>query len=177
VYLNIFILNMKKLFVGILGLFFWVFCFVWFSNFTHADDETGDKQTDMKPSEAKKDNGGTASSTEIGIDLSDKCLKLWWRDCLKIDYLLFWKWSTIAKRNENRDVLTVAQDVVLAATFLVWTVLAIVLMYCWLMYIFASANWKDPSRYGQWLVKAAIWAVLVWSAYGIVRLIQYIAGG
>ena len=173
-YLNIFILIMRRLIVSILCLCFWIFCFVWFSNFVYA---TGEESQDREIPTATKDNGGAASSTEIGIDLSDKCLKLWWRDCLKIDYLLFWKWSTIAKRNENRDVLTVAQDVVLAATFLVWTVLAIVLMYCWLMYIFASANWKDPSRYGQWLVKAAIWAVLVWSAYGIVRLIQYIAGG
>jgi hypothetical protein len=92
-----------------------------------------------------------------------------------LDYLLWWKNSQIAQRNDNRTVIDVLQDAVLAATYMVWTVLTIVLIYCWLMYIIASWTWKEPTTYKKWLIYAAIWAVLVRSAYAIVRLIQYIA--
>ena len=70
---------------------------------------------------------------------------------------------------------SIAQDVVFSATYMVWTVLTIVIIVCWLWYIFSSASGKDTSKYKKWLISAAIWAVLVRWAYAIVRLIQYIA--
>lgn len=70
---------------------------------------------------------------------------------------------------------SIAQDVVMSATYMVWTVLTIAIIVSWLWYIFSSASGKDPSKYKKWLMYAAIWAVLVRWAYAIVRLLQYIA--
>ena len=134
----------------------------------------GVPETDVNPWR-KQEWWWGSSSSDIGINLQWWCLTWMWEWCFKLDYLLWWKDSEIAKRNDNRTVLTIAQDVVLAATYMVWTVLTIVLIYCWLMYIFSSWKWKDPSKYKKWLIYAAIWACLVRGAYAIVRLIQYIA--
>lgn len=141
--------------------------FIWFSSVYAAE-----KTEDGKWLQEKQ---GSSSSSDIGINLRWWCLTGMWLWCFKLDYLLRWKDSEIAKRNEERTVLTIAQDVVLAATYMVWTVLTVVLIYCWLMYIFSSWWWKDPSKYQKWLTYAAIWACLVRWAYAIVRLIQYIA--
>ena len=131
-----------------------------------------DSRTDLNEWRTQKD---WDSSSDIGINLKGECITWMWKWCLKLDYLLWWKDSNIAKRNENRTVLIIAQDVVLAATYMVWTVLTIVLIYCWLMYILSARGWKDPSNYRRWLVRAAVWACLVRWAYAIVKLIQYIA--
>lgn len=71
--------------------------------------------------------------------------------------------------------MTLTQDVVYWATFMVWTVLTVAIIYCGLMYIFAARWGSDTSKYRKWLVDSAIGALLVWWAYAIVRLIQYIA--
>ena len=71
----------------------------------------------------------------------------------------------------------IAQDILLSATYMVWTALTIVIIYCWLWYIFAARWWNDINKYKNWLKKAMIWVILVWWAYVIVRLIQYIAKG
>ena len=104
-----------------------------------------------------------ASSRDLSISFSDWCLTGVWTKCF------------LVSSEDDKTVITVAQDVVLAATYMVWTVLTIVLVYCWLMYIFASWNGKNPIKYKKWLIYASIWALLVWCAYPIVRLIQYIA--
>ena len=70
---------------------------------------------------------------------------------------------------------TLSQDIVLAATYMVGTVLTIIIIYCGLWFILASRDGKDVNKYKKWLINAAIWALLVWWAYAIVRLIQYIA--
>ena len=159
---------------------FWIFWWI----YVNATDNGGwwEKQSWCEGQECsdvyeKKDSkkSGTNSSSEVGLNLSDECLMKWWKWCFKMDYLLWWKNSKIAQRNDKRTILNVLQDVVLAATYMVWTVLTIVLMYCWLMYIIASWTWKDPNNYKRWLKYAAIWSVLVRCAYAIVRLIQYIA--
>ena len=104
-----------------------------------------------------------ASSWDVSINFSDWCLTWAGTKCFVIN------------SENDMTVLTIAQDAVLAATYMVWTVLTIVLIYCWLMYIFSSWWWKDPSKYKKWLIYAAIWALLVRWAYPLVRLIQYIA--
>lgn len=114
-------------------------------------------------------------SIVAGVSISGDCLTWMWKWCFSYDNLIWWSGSHIDSVNERRTVTTVAQDVILAATYMVWTVLTIVIIYCGLMYIFAARGEKEVSKYKRWLIDAAIWAVLVRWAYAIVRLIQYIA--
>jgi hypothetical protein len=113
---------------------------------------------------------------DVGVNkLKEGCLTGMGKWCFSYDAMIRWKDSQTTAINKNRTVMTIAQDVILTATYMVWTVLTVILLYCWLMYIFAARWGKEPSKYKDWLVKAAIWAVLVRWAYAIVRLIQYIA--
>jgi len=108
-------------------------------------------------------------ATTWGVNVWDECLMWMWKDCLVYGDLI----EQVDKN--KRSAKDVAQDVVMAATYFVWTLLTIVILYCWLMYILAAKSWKDPKEYEKWLTNAWIWAVLVRWAYAIVRLIQYIA--
>ena len=104
------------------------------------------------------------SSWDISINFSGWCLTWAGTKCFLIN------------SEENRTVLTIAQDVILAATYMVWTVLTLVIIYCGLRYIFEAKSWSwNVKPYKDWLIRAAIWALLVWWAYAIVRLIQYVA--
>ena len=109
-------------------------------------------------------------------ETNNDCISWVWSGCFLVDEFLFPN-STIVQLNERRTVLTIINDIVFAAIYMVWTVLTIVIIYCGLMYIFASKWWGDTSKYKKWLTDAAIWAILVFSAFTIIRLIQYIAGG
>ena len=103
------------------------------------------------------------SAQEIIIKTTWGCLTWVWNECLVINA-------------ENDYTLeSIAQDVIFAATYMLWTVLTLVIIYCWLWYIFAARWWKDVNKYKKWLKNAMIWAILVWWAYSIVRLIQYVA--
>jgi hypothetical protein len=103
------------------------------------------------------------SAQEIIIKTTWGCLTWVWNECLVINA-------------ENDYTLeSIAQDVIFAATYMLWTVLTLVIIYCWLWYIFAARWLKDVNKYKNWLKNAMIWAILVWWAYSIVRLIQYVA--
>lgn len=108
------------------------------------------------------------------ISATGQCIYWVWKWCFDYEKMMF-SWSNLDNVNEHKTVLTVLQDVVLWATFMVWTVLMIVIIYCGLMYIFAAWDGKEPTKYKDWLKNAAIWALFVWWGYAIVRLIQYIA--
>jgi hypothetical protein len=102
---------------------------------------------------------------EFSINTTWWCLTWVWNECLIVE---------INPENPATPE-SIAQDIVFSATYMVWTILTIVIIVCWLWYIFSSASGKDTSKYKKWLISAAIWAVLVRWAYAIVRLIQYIA--
>lgn len=106
---------------------------------------------------------GIISAQEIIINTTWWCLTWVWTDCILIN------------SEHNYTVESIVQDVIFAGTYMVWTVLTLVIIYCWLGYIFAARWWKKVNKYKDWLKKAMIWALLVWWAYAIVRLIQYIA--
>ena len=148
-------------------LYLWLSILVIISSITSislAEDEKKDKTQNTTPNL-------TTQETEIGINLSDSCLRGVWKNCFEYEKLIW-----IAGKQETKYTATsIAQDVMYAATYAVWTVLTIVIIYCGLMYIYASRWGKDPSSYRKWLVYAAVWAILVWWAYAIVRLIQYVA--
>ena len=125
-------------------------------------DVTDDKKTGDQPQKAE-------IAADVWIDLS--CLT--WMCQWAFDYEKA-VWIS-DQQNPNITATTIAQDIIFAVTYMVWTVLTLVIIYCWLMYILASRWWKDTNAYRKWLVSAAIWAILVWWAYAIIRLIQYVA--
>ena len=106
---------------------------------------------------------GLASAQEIIIKTTWGCLTWVSNGCLVVNA-------------ENDFTLeSIAQDIIFAATYMVWTILTLVIIYCGLWYIFAARWWKEVNKYKNWLKKAIIWSILVWWSYAIVRLIQYIA--
>ena len=111
----------------------------------------------------------TAQDNGVGISLSDGCLTGVWKNCFDYEKLIW------IKTKYKYTATSIAKDIIYAATYAVWAVLTIVIIWCGLGYIFAAKDWTDPKAYKDWLIKAAIWAVLVRWAYAIVRLIQYIA--
>jgi hypothetical protein len=116
-------------------------------------------------------DGVTYKDTQVWVNFWNNCLTGMWKWCFDYEKMVW-----IADSQDQRITPTsVAQDVLLSATYMVWTVLAAVIIYCWVMYILAARWWKNPDAYKKWLVSAMIWAVLVRWAYAIVRLIQYIA--
>jgi hypothetical protein len=125
----------------------------------------------VDPNNPQGQNSPAYWDTEIWINFWDGCLTGMWKWCFDYEKMIWIDKS----QNQNITTKSIAQDVLLAATYMVWTVLTVVIIYCWLGYIFAAKWWKDPKEYKDWLVKAAIWALLVRWAYAIVRLIQYIA--
>ncbi len=111
------------------------------------------------------------SAADIGITFEWGCLTWMWKGCLSYETMI-WIQDSEAR---NITAMSIAQDVILGWTYMVWTALTIVIIYCWLWYIFASRDGKDVSKFKKWLIYACIWALLVRWAYAIVRLIQYIA--
>lgn len=132
-----------------------------------------DESTCKTKTVCDESDGGTEWSTSVGINLSDGCLMWMGKWCFDYEKIIW-----IDKEQDgNITATSIAQDVIFSATYMVGTVLTIVIIRCGLGYIFASRDGKDVSAYKKWLISAAIWAVLVWWAYAIVRLIQYIAKG
>ena len=115
---------------------------------------------------------------DVGVNI-DKTECIMWvgQNCLNYETMMWLSWY---QPWEGYTATSVVQDVFYWATYIVWAVLTIVIIVCWLWYIFSS-SWgkgllgKSPSEYKGYLIKAALWAILVRWAYAIVRLIQYIA--
>ena len=120
---------------------------------------------------------GQQRAAEVGVKAEWDCLMWMWQDCFEYETMI---WIKDYQPGNGYTATSVVQDVVLAATYIVWWVLTLVIIVCWLWYIFSS-TWgkgllgKDPSEYKKWLIYGALWAILVRWAYAIVRLIQYIA--
>jgi hypothetical protein len=112
-------------------------------------------------------------SVDVGVNIDKtECLMWMGQDCFEYEKMM---WIEDYQPGSGYTATSLAQDLAISATYYVWTVLTIVIIVCWLWYIFSSASGKDTSKYKKWLISAAIWAVLVRWAYAIVRLIQYIA--
>lgn len=108
------------------------------------------------------------TTVDVGLNLSEDCLMWIWQECMNVDHII----SIREKSDDNMTVMTVVQDAVLTATFLVWTVLTIVLIYCGLMFIIQP--WKSK-QWKEWMIKSWLGALLVRWAYTIVQVIQYVA--
>jgi hypothetical protein len=140
-------------------------------NLVHAQEWGGPSTPWWDPTPAAEDTPtDTAGSVGINIE-KDPCFYWMWKWCFDYEKAV----GISEAQNPNISAKSIVQDVIFAATYMVWTVLTLVIIYCGLGYILASKDGKDATTYRKWLVNAAIWAILVWWAYGIVRLIQYIA--
>ncbi len=113
--------------------------------------------------------------SDIWINFWNNCLTWMGRGCFHYEKIIWIDKNADGTSRPDYTATTIAQDLIFAATYMVWTVLTIVLIYCWIRYIIAARWWEDPKTYKNWLIKAAIWALLVRWSYAIVRLIQYIA--
>lgn len=131
----------------------------------------GQEEADNDNSTKKETQQQWSTSKDIGIDFKWSCQTWMWKWCFDYEKLI-WIDKT---QNPNITATSIAQDVMRSATYMVWTVLTIIIIWCGLWYIFAARDGKDTSKYKKWLISAAIWALLVRWAYAIVRLIQYMA--
>ena len=155
---------MKKILFGILITILGILPIFLAGNITAAQADDSEK-TQTQPD--KQVNEFTA--WEMWIDLT--CLT--WMCKWAFDFRkVLWIEETQPDGITGKSIV---QDVIFAATYLVWTILTIVIIYCWLMYIFSARSGKVDSKYKTWLINAWIWALLVRWWYAIVRLIQYIA--
>ena len=108
---------------------------------------------------------------DIGIHFWNGCLTGMWSQCFHYEKIMWFD-----KDQPDYTATSIAQDVIFAATYILWTVLTIVMIACWLWYIFeARSSSSNTSKYKTWLINAGIWALLVRWAYAIVRLVQYIS--
>lgn len=108
-----------------------------------------------------------------GITIGRKCLlngqcKFNIYDALGIRESVRTKW-------DPTDPGIFVQDIILAATSFIWTVVVIAIIVSGLMRIFAWASGKDPSKAKEWLINSLIGLLIVVSSYLIIRLVQYIA--
>ena len=69
------------------------------------------------------------------------------------------------------------QDIILAATTFIGTILTIVFIVSGLMFIFAGATGKEPGTAKKGMINSIIGLVIVICSYAIIRLVQYIAKG
>ena len=114
-----------------------------------------------------------AWASDVWINFQWDCLYKMWKWCFDYEKMI---WIDTAQTSKP-DATTMAQDLILASTYIVWAVLTLVVIICGLWFIFAARSGASSkaSKYKDWLIYAMIWAVLVWWAYAIVRLIQYVA--
>lgn len=106
-------------------------------------------------------------------------------DCLTNGQCKFNIYDTLDIRKNVRttedptSVGLFVQDIVLSATFFIWTVVTIALIVSGLMYILAAAsgNTSLADKAQKGIIGAIIWLILVTSSYFIIRLVQYLAKG
>ena len=78
-------------------------------------------------------------------------------------------------QKERTSVLLFVQDVILAATFFIGTVVTIAFIYSGFKLIYASVNAGERDKAIKGMKNAAIGMILVALSYAIIRLVQYVA--
>ena len=83
----------------------------------------------------------------------------------------------IRKSDQNPKVSSFVQDIVLAATMFIWTVVSLVLIVSGILYILAWITWNTTlaDKAKKWITWSVLWLILVVTSYSIVRLIQFLA--
>lgn len=105
----------------------------------------------------------------VWMTINTDCLIKW--QCGMNLYELLW----IRRRDTTPTVMSLIQDVILAATTFVWTVIVIALVVSGLLFAIASISWKDTKRAKTIMIDCFVWLLLVMWSYTIIRLIQFLA--
>ena len=115
------------------------------------------------------DNWVTNTLASVWMTVNTRCLINW--QCGMNLYELLW----IRRKDTTPTVMSVIQDVILAATTFVWTLIVIALVVSGLLFAIASISWKDTQRAKKIIIDCFVWLLLVMWSYTIVRLIQFLA--
>ncbi len=108
---------------------------------------------------------------DVWINMNSECLINW-----QCSYNIY---ETLGIRKSDQDptVWWFMQDIVLAVTTFIGTVVALVLVLSGILYIVASirgsSNLADMAKKG--IINSILWLLLVISSYAIVRLVQFLA--
>jgi hypothetical protein len=107
------------------------------------------------------------------MNMDPNCLINW--QCSYNIYKTVW----IRKSNQNPTVSSFVQDVILWATTFMGTVITVVLIISWILYILAAILWKSnlADMAKKWIFNSILWLLLVSWSYALVRLIQFVATG
>ncbi|MDR2416297.1 MAG: pilin [Candidatus Peribacteria bacterium] len=86
--------------------------------------------------------------------------------------------ASAGSEEANRtSILTFVQDVVLAATFFIGTVITLALIWSGLLFIFSAADSSKKKVAISGMKNAVIGLALVAGSYAIIRFIQFLASG
>lgn len=80
-----------------------------------------------------------------------------------------------ASDNYDPSVSNVASDVINAAISMLWTIVTIVFVVAGVICSMNSISGKDSKNAMKVFVDSAVWMLMVWWSYAIIRLIQFIA--
>lgn len=113
----------------------------------------------------------TKTKLDMWINMDTKCLINW--QCSYNIYETLW----IRKSDSDPSVTTFVQDIVLWVTMFIGTVVSVILVVSWILYIMAwiqgNSTLADTAK--KWIINSLIWLLLVVASYSIVRLIQFLA--
>lgn len=86
------------------------------------------------------------------------------------------------KQSTSEDPTSVGlfiQDIILSLTFFIGTVVTIVIIVAWMMYIWSGIQWDEgmQSTAKKWLINGLVGMLIVMSSYVIIRLVQFMVRG
>ena len=112
----------------------------------------------------------------LGIDMNTGCM-MGIGCSFDIQKTLWLKEDTWQK--ERTSVLTFVQDVVLAATFFIGTIVTLAFIWAGVLFVVSGRNGDAGTRKKaqEGMINAAIGLVLVAGSYAIIRFIQFFASG
>lgn len=112
----------------------------------------------------------TNTEWDLWINMNADCLVNW--QCSYNIYKTLW----IRKSDQNPSVWSFVQDIVLAVTMFIGTVIAIVLVVSGILYILSSikGSTSQAEMAKKGIINSIIWLILVVSSYALVRLVQFL---
>lgn len=107
----------------------------------------------------------------LGINMNADCLINW--QCSYNIYQTLW----IRKSDQNPTVSTFVKDIILWVTMFFGTVISLILIVSWILYIMAGIQWKSTlaDMAKKWIINSIVWLLLVSWSYALIRLIQFVA--
>jgi DnaJ-class molecular chaperone len=132
--------------------------------------------TDEEKKQSATPTTTPTSTDNLGINMSTGCLMGASGKCFDVSETLGLKKDSTGS-DDSTSVLMFVQDIILAATFFIGTVVTIAFIYSGFKLISSSGDAGEKKKAITGMKNAAIGMILVASSYAIIRLIQYIAAG